>query len=663
MSELVIKKNTNLTFTFILDGDTDNAVIDNQPNMTSTGIYFNFKTKNGANIIKKQFIQYSQITYKDISDTEFTFLTIQEVWTKLINEGFFDYLGATGGGGGVTRFDELDDTFSYTGNDGKVVVVNQSELKLDPVTFYNFKDFIQLEDVAISELIVDKIVSVASVSGVPKLVLTDAPSDPVQLANVMGYFDYNDLETHTTSLTLVSGVDKKLTNDTLGAFTDISQSPYGVSSIWNTDTNSYDFNELTIGDTIDVRFDIQVTTTSANQRVRAFLRIGEGSVGEYDLPFVDKTFKTAGNYQIVQSLPIYIGSEIYRINPASYFVNTDSSGTCIVNGWFNRIIRKGINIVDIDLVVDEAISTDDFNEIVLGSDGKLFTGNLIKEQYSLNYSYSTGTTNAVFPLRENGASNYVLTSGSLSTVSGFDLSLIVTGVKYPYLNKLIRVYNQTGNDIILKQFDDTNAEIPFSLKDGVDLTFPNNEIIEFSFSPTELTETFRSWATTSSDSFITVISASTSNSETVTGTTAATVAVADVLIPANTVTVGSILTIKIRLQRTVVTSSNTNFYGCISPTISDTAANLIGANKKYTQNNIQTTNQYIQVEHDIHVKTSVLSESFLANASIFSDNSTGVTQSSNNTDWSVDQYFNIVVSNAQTTTGTIIKGYELILKK
>jgi len=414
MSELLIKKNTNLTFTFILDGDTDNAVIDNQPNMTSTGVNFNFKTKNGANIIKKQFIQYSQITYKDVSNVEFTFLSVQDVWTKLINEGFFDYLGISGGGGGVTRFDELDDTFSYIGNDGKVPVVNQAENKLDAVTFYNFKDFIQLEDVAIEELIENKIVSVALVSGVPKLVLKDNPADPVQLANVVGWFDYNDLNTHTTPLTLVTNVDKKLTNDTLGIFTDVSNAPYGVSSIWDSSINSYDFNQLSIGDTIDIRFDIQVTTTAANQRVKAFLRIGEGSVSQYDLPFVDKQFKTAGTYQIVTSLPVYIGSDVYRINPASYFVNTDSSGTCVVNGWFNRVIRKGINIVDIDLVVDEAISSDIDNNLVLGSDGKLYIASYNKGDYNI----STNTPTLIDGTGRNGDYYYCTVAGSRNFGSG-----------------------------------------------------------------------------------------------------------------------------------------------------------------------------------------------------------------------------------------------------
>ena len=251
MATLEIKKQSSGYFRFILDGDSDNSIIDNAPNLTSFGDLCDFKTKNGANLIKKQSISYADITYIDDSDVSFTFASIDLLWIKLISEGFFNGLATGGGGGGVSRFDLLDDTFSYVGNDGKVPVVDQAQLKLVPTTFYNFNEFIQLEDVAISSLISGKIIAVENVLGTPKIVLKDPPAETMQLANTVGFLDYNDLATHTTPITLVANVDKKLTNDTLGAFTNILYSPFGVNSIWNSSTNSYDFTELSLGDTID----------------------------------------------------------------------------------------------------------------------------------------------------------------------------------------------------------------------------------------------------------------------------------------------------------------------------------------------------------------------------------------------------------------------------
>jgi hypothetical protein len=45
----------------------------------------------------------------------------------------------------------------------------------------------------------------------------------------LGYFDYADLATQTTPITVASGVQTLLTNDTLGDATNTSQPPYGVT--------------------------------------------------------------------------------------------------------------------------------------------------------------------------------------------------------------------------------------------------------------------------------------------------------------------------------------------------------------------------------------------------------------------------------------------------
>ena len=361
MAALQIIKSVNGYFRFILNGDLTTSTIDNAPNCTSFDNLFHFKTKNGAVLFGEQNIAYNDITYTDISSVDFTFASVDAVWIKLISEGFFDGLGSSGGGG-VSRFDNLLDTFTYHGNNGKVPVVDASQLKLIPTTFYNFKDFIQLEDVAISSLIAGKIIGVELVGGVPKVVLRDTPPSPELLANAVGWMDYADAGTTTTPLTLVANVNKKLTNDTLGAFTNTANAPFGVPTIWNSTTNSYDFNFLTVGDTIDIRFDITVTTTSANQVVKAFLRLAEGTPSQYDIPFTEVQFKTAGTHNIIRPLNIYIGSDIFRTAPASFYVVSDNGATCVVNGWYNRILRKGVNILDINAVAEWGGITGDIND-------------------------------------------------------------------------------------------------------------------------------------------------------------------------------------------------------------------------------------------------------------------------------------------------------------
>lgn len=136
MSTLVITKQTGNFFSLILDGGS--PIISEQNRLTTIGDYCNFKTANGANLILKQNILYSEITL--IASGTFTFLSVDALWVKLIEVGFFTGLGGSGGGAIVDRFDELLDTFTYFGRDGQLLVVNEAEVKLDTVAYQIFTE-------------------------------------------------------------------------------------------------------------------------------------------------------------------------------------------------------------------------------------------------------------------------------------------------------------------------------------------------------------------------------------------------------------------------------------------------------------------------------------------------------------------------------------------
>jgi len=175
--------------------------------------------------------------------------------------------------------------------------------------------------------------------------LVDAPE---QLFASVGYFDHNDLETHTTPISFTSGVLTKLTNDTLGAFTDLSKAPYGVTNVWDDGLNQFDFSQMDVGDTIDLRIDLDVTTTGTNKTLKMFIKFGIGTPSEF-MKFIDAVeFKTAvTNENVTANIPFYLGSEDIKNAPAELYVLADTSGSLKVNGWYTRIIRKSINIVDV----------------------------------------------------------------------------------------------------------------------------------------------------------------------------------------------------------------------------------------------------------------------------------------------------------------------------
>ena len=176
--------------------------------------------------------------------------------------------------------------------------------------------------------------------------LVDAPE---QLFASVGYFDYNDSETHTTPLVIASGVSLKLTNDTLGAFTDVSKAPYGVTNVWDSVNNQFDFTQIDVGDTIDLRVDLDVTTTGTNKTLKMFIKFGIGTPSEF-LKFIDSfEFKTAvTDENITANIPFYIGSDDIKNAPAELYILADTTGSVKVNGWYTRIIRKSINVIDVD---------------------------------------------------------------------------------------------------------------------------------------------------------------------------------------------------------------------------------------------------------------------------------------------------------------------------
>ncbi len=349
-NSLLIEKQTGGYFKFTLNGDTANAVTSIQNDLLAVGNQLHFKTGNGANIIKEQFIYPEDVTI--VSGGTFTFTTVAQVWDKLIDIDYFAWLGGGGGSGVyIDRFDNLVDTFKYTGNAGKTVVVDNSELKLVPVTLYNKRLFTELDDTPDS-LVPNKMVVVNSAGNA--LILQDQPEAPESLLNSVGYFDYNDLITQTTPLTAVTNTPLKLTNDSEGANTSTDQNPYGVSYVWDSTTNQFNFSELSVGDTIDVRVHVQVTTTTSNQKVDIKAKFGIGSVAEFTNSIFETTFKSSGLHEISFVAPFYMGSTYITDYPAELYLTTDASATVQVDGWYIRIIRKDINIITVDYAVPDA---------------------------------------------------------------------------------------------------------------------------------------------------------------------------------------------------------------------------------------------------------------------------------------------------------------------
>jgi len=168
---------------------------------------------------------------------------------------------------------------------------------------------------------------------------------PDQLFASVGYFHYNDVATQTTPISVTAYTETLLTNDTEGSQTNRSQAPYGVSDVWF--PSAFDFSQLSIGDTIDLRVDLLLTTDSVNQKYKIFLRVGETSDYEYDLHIFDGQIKEISTDEnIVGFCGFSLDYEEHLTNLSRLYIVSDDDARVKVNGWYTRIVRKSINVID-----------------------------------------------------------------------------------------------------------------------------------------------------------------------------------------------------------------------------------------------------------------------------------------------------------------------------
>ena len=156
-----------------------------------------------------------------------------------------------------------------------------------------------------------------------------------------GIIDYNDSATAVTPISVPSGlVDVDITNDGLGPFTNKAYAPVGVTDIWDSNTNLFDFSQLSVGDMIDIRLDLTVTTTSPNQLVEIDLVLGVGGF-QYYIPFSRNTYKNAATQSVNRYNGIYMGDLNTLNNAAKFVVRSDSPALVVVNGWYCKILKRG----------------------------------------------------------------------------------------------------------------------------------------------------------------------------------------------------------------------------------------------------------------------------------------------------------------------------------
>lgn len=169
---------------------------------------------------------------------------------------------------------------------------------------------------------------------------------PAVGSTMQGMYDYNDVATIATPIPLTTPtIPYQLTNDGLGAGTLLTYGLDGLTDVWDTTTNLFEWKNggdvLEIGDTVDMRFDITVHTTGPNTAVDLDLVLGVGSVDEIVPVFSQLNFKLGGSYRVVRVFKIYMGSADTLNFPTKVEMHADSTGASVtVGGWFITVQHK-----------------------------------------------------------------------------------------------------------------------------------------------------------------------------------------------------------------------------------------------------------------------------------------------------------------------------------
>ena len=280
---------------------------------------------------------------------------------------------------------------------------------------------------------------------------------PDSLYASVGYFHYADAATKITPILLTASVEQKLTNDTLGEYTNISQAPYTVGSVWDASINSFDFSQMSVGDTIDLRIDLTLETFTNNTDYSVVLRIGEDSDFEYELLVAEGSFKTASKQSVIGSVSFSLDYIEHLQNPASIYITVDNGSEVSVNGWYPRIILKNVNIINFDDSLlkrkSESLKVNDL--LLMGSDVSI-------------------------DLLIDGTSYYDFQNSGLVSLVGFETTSLdlAPSPQYPYEGKDFVIRNSTGNSITLKDNYEF-AQIPFKLKGAINVVMPNDSAIWF----------------------------------------------------------------------------------------------------------------------------------------------------------------------------------------
>jgi|GEM_PF-6794130 len=157
-----------------------------------------------------------------------------------------------------------------------------------------------------------------------------------------GWHSVIDVTTQSTPISYTGGSGTiYLTNDGADARTTADYLPDGVTSLWDTSTNRFDFSELPIGSILHINTITTFITSAANQEIVLQYIKAIGDTAEEVFPLWYGQFKTAGTYTISNRLSIPIADTSFTTLPGGVQFSSPNDCSIKVYGWFLEAYIRG----------------------------------------------------------------------------------------------------------------------------------------------------------------------------------------------------------------------------------------------------------------------------------------------------------------------------------
>lgn len=154
-----------------------------------------------------------------------------------------------------------------------------------------------------------------------------------------GFIDYNDT---TGNVSLIANTWTTVPNNGLGAFTNTSFPPTGVTQLMDTSTGAIDTNQLSLGDTIIIRNDFKINPGTNNALLEFRYQLGAGA-GLYTLETNIGRLDSGSGQDYRSALKsdlIYMGDDNTRLNPIVLQVKLSTNGTLLNAGSVIQVIKR-----------------------------------------------------------------------------------------------------------------------------------------------------------------------------------------------------------------------------------------------------------------------------------------------------------------------------------